>query len=235
MSYKYETQLCTKAQAFADAIQSELSYSAIIDPKSFREYSVAVQLGEVGSATIYYSPKKDTYKLVPNNLGDAVTETISSVWQSLPDTAVTSKKASVAPSKPRTQHQAYVDGSYDESRETVGYGAVILSGDTVLARLSGSVDDFAESRQIGGELQATMEVIKYCQENDITKIDIYYDYKGIELWATGKWKANKPLTQSYRAFMQNHRIKVHWHKVKSHTGVKWNEVADDLAKKGTRS
>ncbi|MEO0598145.1 MAG: RNase H family protein, partial [Chloroflexota bacterium] len=48
-------------------------------------------------------------------------------------------------------------------------------------------------------------------------------------------KANKPLTQSYRAFMQSHDIKVHWRKVKSHTGVKWNEVADDLAKKGARS
>ena len=235
MPYKYEQKLRTKAQAFADAIHSELSYSATIDPKSFREYSVAVQLGEVGKATIYYSPKKNTYKLVPNNLGDSVTETISTVWQSLPDTATTSKKPKATLSKPRTKHQAYVDGSYDESRQTVGYGAIILTGETELARLSGRVDNYTESRQIGGELQATMEVIKYCQANNISKIDIYYDYKGIELWATGKWKANKPLTQSYRAFMQAQDIKVHWHKVKSHTGVKWNEVADDLAKQGTRS
>ena len=110
-----------------------------------------------------------------------------------------------------------------------------MKGDKELIRLSGRVNKYTESRQIGGELKGTMAVIRWCEENNVSEIDIYYDYKGIEMWATGRWKTEKPISQEYRAFMQQSKIKVHWHKVKSHTGVHWNEVADELAKKGTLS
>lgn len=235
MTYKYEAQLRTKAQVFADAIKSDLSYTAIIDPASLREYSVAIQLGEVGSATIYYSPKKNTYKLVPNNLDDALTQLLNNIWNNLPDTAPLTEKQTKPLAKPCTAYQAYVDGSYNSHTKRVGYGAIILQGDTELARLSGLVKGFAESRQIGGELEATMQVVTYSQQNDIDAIDIYYDYKGIEMWATGRWKTNKPLTQRYRAFMKEVSVKIHWHKVAAHTGVAYNEIADQLAKQGTRS
>jgi len=233
MPYPYEGLLRSKAQQFSDKIQSELSYEADIDPKSFREYSVALQLGEVGKATIYYSPKKKTYKLVTQGLDKSVAETITNVWDNMAGTTPSAKKE--APSKPKTAHQAYVDGSYHKQKKTVGYGAVILKGDKELIRLSGRVNKYTESRQIGGELKGTMAVIRWCEENNVSEIDIYYDYKGIEMWATGRWKTEKPISQEYRAFMQQSKIKVHWHKVKSHTGVHWNEVADELAKKGTLS
>jgi ribonuclease HI len=32
--------------------------------------------------------------------------------------------------------------------------------------------------------------------------------------------------------MQRCPVKVKWHKVRSHTGVKWNDIADELAKQG---
>ena len=76
MPYPYEKLLGAKAQDFADAIQAELTYSATIDPKSHREYSVAIQLGNVGKATIFYSAKKKTYKLVTNHLDHEIAENI---------------------------------------------------------------------------------------------------------------------------------------------------------------
>ncbi|GAB5492032.1 MAG: hypothetical protein Phog2KO_22470 [Phototrophicaceae bacterium] len=233
MPYPYEKLLGAKAQEFADAIQAELSYSASIDPKSHRDYSVAVQLGDVGKATIYYSPKKQTYKLVTNGLDTAVVSAISSVWDNMSGTSPSAKKTPL--SKPKTAYQAFVDGSYHQAKKTVGYGVVILKNEKEVARFFGRVDTYTKSRQIGGELRATMQVVQWCNENNIKAIDIYYDYKGIEMWATGRWKAEKPISQEYRAFMQKSEVKIHWHKVKSHTGVHWNEVADELAKKGTLS
>ncbi len=234
MSYPYENLLRNKAQAFADEIQSQLSYDAEIDPDSFREYSVDVRLGAVsGKAVVYYSPKKQTYKIVPQGLDKSVAEIISNVWDNMSGTTPVTKKEPLE--KPETAYQAYVDGSYHKQKGTVGYGAIILKGKKELVRLSGRVHKHIESRQIGGELKATMAVVSWCQKNDIQAVDIYYDYKGIEHWATGRWKTEKAVSQEYRAFMQQSTIKIHWHKVKSHTGVHWNEVADELAKKGTLS
>ena len=233
MPYQYEDLLRKKAQSFADAIQIQLSYIAEIDSDSYREYSVALRLGDVkGKAVIYYSPKKKTFRLVPQGIDQAITEMITPVWNNLADTIITKKEP---PEKSKTDYQAYVDGSYNKDKETVGYGAIILKGDKELVRLSGRVDKYTESRQVGGELKATMAVVDWCQKNSIPEIDIYYDYKGIEMWATGRWKTEKAISWEYRVYMQNSKIKIHWHKVKSHTGVHWNEVADELAKKGTLS
>ena len=69
-------------------------------------------------------------------------------------------------------------------------------------------------------------------ENGYKKITIYYDYEGIEKWANGIWKANKVGTQRYKAFVAEKRqeIEIAFRKVAAHTGVKYNEMADQLAK-----
>ncbi|MGB7340997.1 MAG: RNase H family protein [Phototrophicaceae bacterium] len=234
MAYPYEKLLRAKAELFINQMQSQLGYDAQIDPKSYREYSVGVKLGDMsGKAVIYYSPKKQTYKLVNQGVDKSISEMIMTVWDTMADTTSTPKKQALE--TPKTAYQAFVDGSYHAQKKTVGYGAVILHDEQEQARLSGRVHQFTESHQIGGELEATMQVIRWCEDHDIAEIDIYYDYKGIEMWATRRWKTEKPISQNYKKFMQATAVKVHWHKVKSHTGVHWNEVADDLAKQGTLS
>jgi ribonuclease HI len=128
-------------------------------------------------------------------------------------------------------HIAYVDGSYLYGK--VGYGAILLKDDNVVAEFSGEVTHDTDSRQVTGELVATMKVLQYCQDNNIPQVEIIYDYKGIAEWATGGWKANKTLTQNYAAFVKKSPVKVKWTKVKSHSGDKWNDRADELAKQGT--
>ncbi len=56
---------------------------------------------------------------------------------------------------------------------------------------------------------------------------------GIEQWATGMWKANKPGSQDYIAQFKElaPQIAVHFQKEKAHTGVEYNEMADQLAKR----
>ena len=129
---------------------------------------------------------------------------------------------------------AFVDGSFLNKK--IGYGSVIMKGDTILHEISGKMDEqYEEHHQIGGELKAVIETVSWCNKNNIKDIHIYYDYKGIEMWARGKWKAKKELTQRYQAFMVKQSIVFHFHKVAAHTGDRWNEYADMLAKKGSMS
>jgi viroplasmin and RNaseH domain-containing protein len=133
------------------------------------------------------------------------------------------------------QYEIYVDGSFITG--ATGYGAVILKNGKVVDELCGAVSaaEVNNTRQVAGELIAVREALKWCREHSITEVSIYYDYLGIEKWATGQWKTNQPLTQDYARFVRECPIKIHWHKVDSHTGNRWNDRADALAKKGAGS
>ncbi len=133
------------------------------------------------------------------------------------------------------KYEIYVDGSFING--ATGYGAVILKDGKVVDELCGAVDaaEVNNTRQIAGELIAVREALNWCVKHSIDKVSIYYDYLGIEKWATGKWKTNQPLTKDYARFVGECEIKIHWHKVDSHTGDRWNDRADALAKKGAGS
>jgi viroplasmin and RNaseH domain-containing protein len=103
--------------------------------------------------------------------------------------------------------------------------------------LCGSVGalEVNNTRQVAGELIAVKEALKWCRDHSVSEIAIYYDYLGIEKWATGQWKTNQSLTQEYARFVRESPIRIHWNKVASHTGNRWNDRADALAKKGADS
>ena len=64
------------------------------------------------------------------------------------------------------------------------------------------------------------------------KIYLHYDYTGIRHWALKEWKANNNLTREYRDYFDTikDKIEVVFIKVDAHTGVKYNEMVDKLAK-----
>src|SRR5262249_4953663 len=135
----------------------------------------------------------------------------------------------------RAGYEIYVDGSF--SGGATGYGAVILKNGKVVEEIFGAVDssEVAGTYQISGELAAGKHALTWCQKHFVNEVSIYYDYLGIEKWATRQWKANQAVTQTYAQFVHETPIRIHWHKVESHTGDRWNDRADALAKKGTRS
>jgi ribonuclease HI len=114
----------------------------------------------------------------------------------------------------------------------VGYGAVLLKDGEVVTELSGGVERDIKSRQVAGELVAVMRLLTYCADHSIDAVEIFYDYTGIEMWATGRWKTNTPLTQRYVAFVKRSPVNITWQKVKSHSGDTWNDRADELARQG---
>lgn len=77
-----------------------------------------------------------------------------------------------------------------------------------------------------------VRAIQYCQKHQIPEVYIYYDYNGIGKWGDDEWKANLPLTQKYKKFVAEARkkMKITFIKVAAHTGDKYNEMADRLAK-----
>ncbi|MCR5215326.1 MAG: ribonuclease H family protein [Lachnospiraceae bacterium] len=99
---------------------------------------------------------------------------------------------------------------------------------------SGNDPDYVEMRNVAGEILASEHAIDWAIEKHFQQVDIYYDYEGIEKWANGLWKANKPGTIRYKELVAKKReqIRVVFHKVAAHTGVIYNEMADEAAKQG---
>lgn len=128
---------------------------------------------------------------------------------------------------------AYVDGSYNAQTKIFGCGVVIFHNgtDTTFSK-SFSDPDMALMRNVAGEIEGAKLAMQYCVDNNIEEIDIYYDYEGIEKWCSGAWKTNKEGTIAYKRFYDEikNTIKVNFIKVKGHSGDKYNDMADRLAK-----
>jgi ribonuclease HI len=128
---------------------------------------------------------------------------------------------------------AYVDGSYEQSRHAYSYGCVLVFEDGVV-KLNGKGDneEYVGMRNVAGEILGSEEAIRWAVDNGYQEITIYYDYEGIEKWATGEWKAGKTGTIAYKEFIEEREkeIVIHFEKVAAHTGVEYNELADQLAK-----
>ena len=93
-------------------------------------------------------------------------------------------------------------------------------------------EDFLAMHQVGGEIDSALAAAHTAMSVGLP-ITIVYDYLGVEMWATGEWKRNKPFTQKYHHLMNIYItpvIDVTFEKVKSHTGIQFNDFADVLAK-----
>lgn len=128
---------------------------------------------------------------------------------------------------------AYVDGSYDKNNKWYSYGAITF--------YRGERKDFSEKsndkklvdmRNVAGELDGAMKAMNYAIEVGAKTLYLHYDYEGIEKWANKSWKANKEGTQDYQKFYQSiaSKLEVVFVKVKAHSGDKYNEEVDGLAK-----
>lgn len=133
-----------------------------------------------------------------------------------------------------TEALAYVDGSFNLSTGVYGYGGVLLCRDGSIRPLQGHGRDetLRTMRNVAGEIHGSMAAIQAAADAGLASITIFYDYMGIEMWADGQWKTNKEGTRAYKAFIDQirPRIEIRFQKVAAHTGVRFNELVDQLAK-----
>lgn len=135
-------------------------------------------------------------------------------------------------------NHAYVDGSFNQRSFVYGSGIVIIVNNEVVHEqsLSGNDPILAKQRNVAGEMRAAMAAMKFAINSCMTSLVIHYDYLGIEKWVTGEWKRNNDYTKGYHEFMNkmmnDHNISVYFRKVKAHSNDRFNDRADELAKKG---
>ncbi|MCQ2525130.1 MAG: reverse transcriptase-like protein [Lachnospiraceae bacterium] len=131
---------------------------------------------------------------------------------------------------------AYVDGSYSDAARKYAFGCVFILEDNRIFTAFGNGDnpESLKQRNVTGEMLGAMYAVQCARASGFSAIDIYYDYSGIEMWVTGGWKAKNDLTQKYSQAMRSwgSTIDIRFHKVEGHTGVKYNELADKMAKRG---
>lgn len=123
--------------------------------------------------------------------------------------------------------RVYVDGSFSNANAHAGWGFVAVKDNKEIFSASGVSKEPALSRNIDGELQASIEAILWAEKENI-EITICHDYEGIGRWATGEWKANSEVAKQYVDFIRKHKVP-HFVKVSAHSGNKWNDRADELA------
>ena len=130
--------------------------------------------------------------------------------------------------------EAYVDGSYEHCLRAYGSGVVILKNNVIEKTYSekGKEESLVSMRNVAGEIEAAKIAMAYCISNEIENLTLYFDYEGIEKWCMGIWKANKEGTIAYKKFYDSIKdtLNVKFVKVKAHSGDRYNEEADKLAK-----
>ena len=137
------------------------------------------------------------------------------------------------PDDKQSEAFAYVDGSYDDTTKSYSYGMVMMHKDEELCfSKKFDKDDMSDMRNVAGEIKGAEMAMRYALKNQYKKLYIFHDYEGIAKWCTGEWKTNKEGTRAYRNFFEKikHQLEVHFVKVVAHTNIKYNDMADALAK-----
>lgn len=129
---------------------------------------------------------------------------------------------------------SYIDGSYDDYKKLYSYAGIVFlnNSERIEFAYADSNSNLIDLRNVAGEIKAAMYVVDLAIKNNAKSIDIYYDYAGIENWANKSWKAKNPFTQKYVDYIDfaKSKIDINFIKVKSHSGNKYNDEVDLLAK-----
>lgn len=131
----------------------------------------------------------------------------------------------------------WVDGScfpQSDGSLRIGWGLLVKQNNEEVYRAKGNdiPPEAVAHRNVSGEIFGILKALEWCQEQEIAEVAMYYDYQGLESWATGAWRTKLPFTQLYAETVKASGITIHWSKVKAHSGVPENEIVDQLAKEG---
>lgn len=143
----------------------------------------------------------------------------------------------IQPTKP-VDVQLYVDGSWNNRKNQYGWGFVlVVDGKSVSSGFGkGNNPKYLNQQQIGGEVVAVLQGLSRAVYKEYHHVEIVYDFSGIKEWPTGEWTTKSEIANAYVYHLKkyNKEIDITFKKVKSHSGNKFNDQADRLAKKGAK-
>jgi ribonuclease HI len=130
----------------------------------------------------------------------------------------------------------YTDGACLGNPGKGGWAAIMKYEDNYKT-ISGSEQDTTNNRM---ELMAAIQALEHLRQP--CEVDIHTDSQylkngittWIHKWKKIGWKNIKNIDLWQRLDANNSQHKVHWHWVKSHSGVKYNDEVDKLAVKAAK-
>ncbi|WP_078592939.1 viroplasmin family protein [Evansella clarkii] len=128
----------------------------------------------------------------------------------------------------------FVDGSFSKDKNIAGYGCAFIWNEKLIHTISQRIDIKDENLwNVSAEISGALAAVEWAIENGYERLNIYYDYEGIQKWVDGSWEAKKGSTKSYKEKMNEYSkvIDIFFTKVKAHSGDYYNELVDELAKK----
>lgn len=125
----------------------------------------------------------------------------------------------------------YVDGSHCSLENINGLGCVMVENNKEIYTISKQTKG-NDQWNVGAEIDSALTAVDWAIENEYESVIINYDFMGIEMWATGSWNANNPITSSYARKMRQlaQQINISFNKIKAHSGNEFNDLADMLAR-----
>lgn len=191
----------------------------------------------LGALVIYRGKQGPRY--VTNELTQATPEIldrIAQAWASLEMNAASgtpTRRSDRRAPVPSGTIELWVDGACVQEADGLkfGWAFVIQQDGQELTRHASHVIEpyMAAHRNVAAELQAVIHGLEHCRLMGHGTVTVFYDYAGIEHWATGRWKANTRTTQEYIRFIAHCPLAITWRKVPAHRGVPMNELVDQLA------
>jgi len=131
---------------------------------------------------------------------------------------------------------SFCDGSYDDRLKRYSWGVLVIYDNFKESEICGynSNPKYLSSRNVIGEILGVIHALDWAVSNGYSKIKIYHDYEGLEKWLSGEWKAESEAAKSFVSVYQSKYsdiVQVEFEKIKGHSNNKYNDRADELAKK----
>lgn len=131
---------------------------------------------------------------------------------------------------------AFCDGSFNNEKDRYSFGVLIVDPDLQEYEICGSAQNikFKETQNIIGEIMGAINAMDWAVSNSFKSIKIYHDYEGLSKWLSGEWAAKSEAAKMFVALYKSKfadLLKVEFVKIKGHSNNKYNDKADELAKR----
>ncbi len=131
---------------------------------------------------------------------------------------------------------AFCDGSFNDEKDRYSFGVLVVDPDLHEHEICGSAQNikYKGTQNIIGEIMGAINAMDWAISNKFDKIKIYHDYEGLSKWLSGEWEAKSEAAKMFVAIYKSKFVdllQVEFVKVKGHSNNKYNDKADELAKR----
>ncbi|NFI96011.1 reverse transcriptase-like protein [Clostridium botulinum] len=134
---------------------------------------------------------------------------------------------------------AYIDGSFSEKERKYSFGCILIDKKGIIIEKNGCGEEpiVTNLKNVAGEIQGAMFAVQNAIELGSNNILIRHDYEGIAKWVNKEWRAKDNIIKEYVSYMEKAKgkISIDFEKVQAHSGDRYNEKVDLLAKQGLKS